>query len=81
MSNSDPTHGLTEILSRAISDKDFRDKLLADPDGTLQPLGLSAGDRDTIAKLVNEKRDQIEKAGTDYDQDPAFCGIVVEFKP
>jgi hypothetical protein len=41
---------LERLIGRAVTDKDFRDKLLADPEGTVKGSGLSVS-AEELAKL------------------------------
>ena len=55
MAADDDTKGLSDVIGRALTDKDERDKLFADPDLVAKQYGLSAKDTESLKKLDKAK--------------------------
>jgi hypothetical protein len=54
-SGDKPGRGLTELLGKALTDKEMRSKLFADPDGTARAFNLSGQDTEALKKLDSAK--------------------------
>lgn len=50
---------LTTIVSRALTDKDYRDQLLKDPEAALADYNLSDAERSMISKLNADAFDEL----------------------
>jgi hypothetical protein len=81
MSGTPPPDGLSELIGKIIVDDDFYNAIVNDPDGTLQNVPLSQGDKDVVKRVLRDRRQEIDKARRDYQQNPAICAIVVQFPP
>lgn len=61
---------LERLVGRVVTDKDFRDKLLADPEGAVKDSGfnLSADELDRVKNAV----DNVKQQGTAQQLDQQF---------
>lgn len=50
--------GLTELLARALTDSQFREKLFSDREAAVQEYQLSQGDLEAVAHLDRKEIDQ-----------------------
>jgi hypothetical protein len=55
MAADKPSDGLIALLGKALTDKDLRAKLFADPDATAREFQLSEPDAEAIKKLEPKK--------------------------
>ena len=73
-----PSPGLIELLGRAVTDDQFRDKLYSDQEGATQGYMLTDSDRQALANLPKEELDNQAKRFGSASETGLTIGIYIK---